>query len=182
MILNISPEIKETIDKLHQKAINGVHDSIPFILLHIGGNYIIAAKYTAEDNHPYEIMQLSIGYETISQNIFRHNPPTSSEVEEAIMVTEDQIMNASREHIFNKCQIITSDTIVKEIASNRDKYEKDKIVNLHEVEAVFSRFAAIVCGRPASLDDLPLNNKFTASLLILRELMHHLNFNEIAIY
>jgi len=49
------------------------------------------------------------------------------------------------------------------------------------MEQLFSRLAAIVSGRPASTDVLPTDNKFAATLLVLREVMHHLGFMDVTI-
>lgn len=48
-----------------------------------------------------------------------------------------------------------------------------------EMEQTFNWLAAIVQGRPVSLDSIPTTAEFCASLLILREFMHHLNFTSI---
>jgi len=40
--------------------------------------------------------------------------------------------------------------------------------------------AAIITGFPASQDVLPASTTFAATLLILREVMHHFGFTEIS--
>jgi hypothetical protein len=49
------------------------------------------------------------------------------------------------------------------------------------MEQVFGRLAAIISGRPANQDILPITNTFVATLLILREVMHHLGFMNITV-
>jgi hypothetical protein len=46
---------------------------------------------------------------------------------------------------------------------------------------MFDRMAAISMGRPAGQDTLPAGAAFRATLLILREFMHHLQFQSITL-
>ena len=49
------------------------------------------------------------------------------------------------------------------------------------VEQVFNRLAAVAEGRPASVEGLPESTAFIAALLVIRELMHHLDVPVIAL-
>ena len=49
------------------------------------------------------------------------------------------------------------------------------------VEHVFSRQSAVAMGRPASFEGLPEGLDFVASLLLTRELMHHLDIESITL-
>jgi len=49
------------------------------------------------------------------------------------------------------------------------------------MERVFSRLAAVVQGKPAAHEGIPDDNAFAATLLILREFMHHLGFSSIGL-
>lgn len=73
----------------------------------------------------------------------------------------------------------TSDPKIREIAGYVNI--KENVLSLSEMESVFSRFAAIVMGMPSSMDVLPQTKEFAATLLILREIMHHLGFENIVI-
>ena len=43
------------------------------------------------------------------------------------------------------------------------------------VEHVFARLSAVALGRPAASEGLPESTDFIAALLLVRELMHHLD-------
>lgn len=45
----------------------------------------------------------------------------------------------------------------------------------------FQRLSAVSLGRPISLEGLPASADFAATLLILREFMHHLGFASITL-
>ena len=47
------------------------------------------------------------------------------------------------------------------------------------VEGTFERLAQAASGRPLSSCGIPADPEFAARLLILREFMHHLQFDEI---
>lgn len=49
------------------------------------------------------------------------------------------------------------------------------------MERLFDQLAARVQGRPASQTDIPDDPAFYASLLILREFLHHLQFPAITV-
>jgi NADP-dependent 3-hydroxy acid dehydrogenase YdfG len=47
------------------------------------------------------------------------------------------------------------------------------------MERVFDRLAAVVTGSSAARQGIPAGREFAATLLILREFMHHLRFTSI---
>jgi hypothetical protein len=47
------------------------------------------------------------------------------------------------------------------------------LLKTEAVEELFNRWTALVQGRPASQDPLPTNGHFSATLLVLRECLHH---------
>ena len=54
-------------------------------------------------------------------------------------------------------------------------------LSLDAVERTFDRLALVINGRPAHFEGIPGGNDFAATLLILREFMHHLQFDEIVV-
>jgi hypothetical protein len=78
-------------------------------------------------------------------------------------------------------KLFTCDAEIYEIASYAEGIVTAQKMTFtrSKMEDVFSRLAAIITGRPASMDTLPSDLPFAATLLILREFMHHLGFVEI---
>ena len=77
--------------------------------------------------------------------------------------------------------LITLNKEIRRIAQQTETTLEDGMHILHigNMESVFNRLAAIITGRPASMDTLPKDSAFAASLLIVREFMHHLGFTSI---
>jgi hypothetical protein len=57
----------------------------------------------------------------------------------------------------------------------------ESAVALADVEQLFQQLAAVAEGRPVASSGLPAGRTFAATLLILREFMHHLGFDSIVI-
>ncbi len=127
---------------------------------------------------------LNIGWKQLADQFYSAFPPTYNEVDRAINFTEEVL--AEVEDAFKEELILRSnDPQVKAIADlafNTSKTETgETLVPQIELENVFDRFAAIVKGLPASQDIIPDDLGFAAYLLIIREIMHHLDFKNIAV-
>jgi len=100
-------------------------------------------------------------------------------MENAIMLVEDELFHI-RHAMVKGSTLSTTDASVRLIAPIAGVPDQSYLTLTRElVEQTFNRLAAIVQGRPASLDSLPTNAEFCATLLILREFMHHLDFASI---
>lgn len=112
---------------------------------------------------------------------FKHDPPTEAEMENAIMLVEDELFRI-RHSIMNGSALSTTDVSVRDIARMAGVPEQPNLTLTRElVEETFNRLSAIVQGRPMTQDSIPTNAQFSATLLILREFMHHLNFVSIEV-
>lgn len=125
---------------------------------------------------------LKLGYKQLSGSYFSNFPPTYDEVDRAINFTEETLTPI--QHLFADQLILESnDPYIKaiaELAFNTISSPEGEIrVPRIEIENVFDRFAAIVKGLPASQDVIPQDIEFAAYLLILREILHHLRFEEV---
>jgi exopolyphosphatase/pppGpp-phosphohydrolase len=156
-------------------------ENVPVTILHIDDQYSFMAQGTGADK-PDNLWVFGIGAGKTATSYFYHNPPTPGEVENAIMVVEDEVMPLHKLLIPNS-QLYSLDETVREIALLAAFKDSDQgmILTRTDMELVFNRLAAIITGRPASSDVLPADNSFASTLLILREVMHHLGFMEITI-
>ena len=74
------------------------------------------------------------------------------------------------------------DAAIREIALIAGVAEAAEMALSREaVEQTFDRFSGVVLGRPAATEGLPAGGAFAATLLILREPMHHLQFSSITV-
>ena len=149
------------------------------VLLHIGPEQTDITVRTAgrEDLH----LPLTLGSQLTSLAYFRHTPPTPAELENAIMVVEDELMRV-RHDIPSGARVSSSDNDIRAIARLAGVAENEQMpLSVEAVERTFDRLALVINGRPASFEGIPEGNDFAATLLILREFMHHLQFEEIVV-
>lgn len=145
-------------------------------ILHVGDDYSFIAQGT-DDLKPDNLWVFDIGTEKTAREFFKHNPPTPVEVENAIQVVEDEVMPLHKLLVLGS-DLYTTDAGIREIAQLTVYREGEQGILLAraDMENVFNRLAAIISCRPASQDILSVTNSYAATLLILREVMHHLGF------
>jgi hypothetical protein len=111
---------------------------------------------------------LAIGFRRLAREHFKHQPPSALEIEGAISAIEDEIARARPPR---HTRPVTHDAVVREIALEAGVSPGPAMVLTREaVEQAFER----------SLRRVPDNERM-AALLILRELVHHLDIESIEI-
>lgn len=148
-------------------------------VLHIGEEETAVA--TGVGAEPDAVLVLAIGSRKTAADFFRHTPPTPGELETAIMVVEDEVTRA-RSMAAGHPTLLTTDTALRELAQIAGIPDgPELILSLEAVEGLFDLLAALSQGRPASSAGIPADPAFAATLLILREFMHHLKFTAITV-
>ena len=147
----------------------------PVAVLSIGPTETVVATGRSED--PDAVLVLRIGAETIARGHFGHTPPTALELENAILTVEDEIARA----LFPPDTVLLSmDAPLRELALLSGIRQADAMaMSRAAVEGTFERLAQAASGRPLASCGIPADPEFAARLLILREFMHHLQFDEI---
>lgn len=149
----------------------------PVVLLHIGDDRTGVASGTGPA--PEQVLMLEIGTSRTAVDFFKHNPPTPLEIENAIMVVEDEVTR-TRGLTVGSATLYSTDELLVRIADMAGCVDELPIsLAIEQVETLFDQFAARSEGRPSTQVVLPDDSKFSATLLILREFMHHLEFDEI---
>ena len=111
---------------------------------------------------------LAIGFRRLAREHFKHQPPSALEIEGAIAAIEDEIARAKPPR---GVRPLTHDAVVREIALDAGVSPGPAMVLAREaIEQAFER----------SLRRPPGNERM-AALLILRELVHHLDIASIDI-
>ncbi len=179
----IIPEaIRQQALDTYKSVIQNTSHELPVTVLHIDGNYcfIIQGNDSAKLNN---LWVFDIGLEITADDYFYHNPPTFNEMENAIMMVEDEVMPLHK-LLAPHSGLYTTDAGIREIAQLTVFTENKQgiTLTLSNMESVFNRLAAIITGLPASQDCLPTTKSFAVTLLILREVMHHLGFMDINIF
>lgn len=158
---------------------SGLAQGAPITLLHIGAAKTLVATGTHAE--PAAILFLDVGSSATATDFFKHEPPTPGEMENAIMAVEDAVIG-SRPMIPAVSALVTTDPAIREIALIAGAQDQPEVIlGIDATERTFERLAAITLGRPASQDAIPTTPAFAATLLILREFMHHLKFASITV-
>lgn len=119
---------------------------------------------------------LPVGPRGLAEAALRHDPPTPVELERAIDLVEDA-MTGVRVASVDRGDLSTADSLLQALPGlglPGPGLERDA------VEVLFQRLASRAHGMPVAVDELPHGRDIAAALLILRECMHHLDFDRIA--
>jgi exopolyphosphatase/pppGpp-phosphohydrolase len=163
----------------YKSARLGVSMGMPISLLQIGDEQTTIAFGTVAE--PEAVIELSMGSNRTAVDYFKHIPPTLGEMETAIMVVEDEVTRAGK-LLTGHSMLFTKDASIREIALIAGVSDQSEMVlSLEAVERTFDLLASLVLERPASSAGIPTHPAFAATLLILREFMHHLKFESICI-
>ena len=126
-------------------------------------------------------LSLLLGTQRTAAAFFRNAPPTAAELENAIMAVEDEVTRA-RTLVAGQTDLWTTDDAIRQIALLYGAPDESEMeLPIAAVERMFDLLAAMVQGRPASSAGIPTDTGFAATLLILREFMHHLQFAAIRV-
>jgi exopolyphosphatase/pppGpp-phosphohydrolase len=149
------------------------------VVLHIGDQHSGIAVGLGPA--PDLVKLFPLGTERTAQAQFKSVPPTPLAVEHAIQVVEDVVMPL-RAVIPREARLFNTDATVRAIALLAGVAPAEPMqLSLEAMERVFNRLSAVVQGAPAAHQGLPQSPSFAATLLILREFMHHLQFAHIVV-
>ncbi|ACZ77362.1 hypothetical protein LHK94_01665 [Dickeya zeae] len=118
---------------------------------------------------------LPLGYQAIAHRFFRHTIPSAYEVEMAIATIEDVLQATSALRQVAQ-QASCADPYLKEIARITGSHD---MLTQPQIEDVFNRVADVISGSPKRDGEFPDETGFISYLVIMRELSHHLNIQQI---
>jgi exopolyphosphatase/pppGpp-phosphohydrolase len=153
----------------------------PLIRLQIG-----AMETVLSISVPLEVdsaLVMPIGTVTTGRRYFRHDQPAALEIEHAIEAVEDALAGI-RPALPADATLQSADPLIGRIARLAGADEcpgRELVLGRDLVERSFDRLVAVSAGRPSTQDAIPTDPEFAAALLILRECMHHLQFESIAV-
>jgi exopolyphosphatase/pppGpp-phosphohydrolase len=171
---------QETKNPMQYGAIRlGMPDGTPITVLHIGDQQTLVATGTAAE--PDAVFKLPVGSGKTAAEYFHHDPPTPKEMENAIVAVEDGVAGA-RTMIPDGTGLFTTDEAIRRIALISGIPDGAELVLTRDaMEQTFGRLAEVILGRPNSREEIPAGVTFAATLLILREFMHHMQFLTITV-
>jgi len=119
---------------------------------------------------------LKTGYRYISDTFFKHDIPTEAETEYAINYIEDQLMS-QKELLNNNETLVCTDSLLSDIFIKNEMQQN--VYSRQQVEDLFNRYAYVIMGASSSRLNTAIVKEDFAFLLVIREIMHHLNFEAI---
>lgn len=134
-------------------------------LFHIGDEYVVVLS--GPGDQPEAVRRLDLGAARIARDCFHHDPPTSREIERAIDLAENEIMRLGRPADATTT-LFSTDRALREWA-----LLSGPTMAIDTVEQWFQRLASASFGNPGALQGLPPGRRAAATLLVLREFMHH---------
>lgn len=154
--------------------------------LHMGAEHTVVAT-GLDPQLPSVVLTLALGSQKTARDFFRGVLPTPFELETAIARVEDEVYAAHVRHrpwvpqgaVVTPC---SADPALHEIATLAGIAPGPRrMLTLDALEHVFNRLVSVSQGRPASQEGLPARAAFAATLLVLRELMHHMPFGSLTL-
>ena len=140
-------------------------------LLHIGDEHLVVL--TGHGGRPQTAQQLDLVATRIARDHFRHDPPTSQEIERAIDFAEDEIMRLGKAAVDTTTLLSTSPALQAWASVS------GPTMTIETIEHWFQRLASASLGQPVAMQGLPSGREAAATLLVLRELMHHRGYTSI---
>lgn len=175
----VAPPLESELRRRYSAVRYDVPKGAPVTLLHIGTEQTVLV--TGSNLEPEALLTLGIGSRRTANEYFKHVPPTPAEMENAIAAVENEVVRA-RAGLVDGSALVTTDATIREIALLSGVAAGAELgLGLEAMERTFERLAAVTLGRPASREGLPTGAAFAATLLILREVMHHLRFSSITV-
>jgi hypothetical protein len=122
--------------------------------------------------------RMAIGHETMETLFFKNGRLDAAHLERAIEWTEDRIQ-AARIPVPEGAQLFTHDADVQALAQASGVTASSPLLHVDAVEQTFSRLVMQSMGQAAPQNALPPTTRFFATVVFVRELMHHLHFTQI---
>lgn len=155
----------------------------PITLLHMGTEHTLIAM-VGEGAAQGPLFTLALGTHRTAREFFRRDLPTPLELENAIASVEDEVYLAHRQYaqpgnVPGTAWWSTDARLVALAELAGVPRAPAMLLTLEAMERLFQRLAAVSEGRPAASEGLPESVEFATTLLLLRELMHHMPFGEL---
>jgi len=150
------------------------------VVLHLGDEESMLAFGKAAQ--PDQVSALPLGPQALGDRYFPAGRLNALAIEEAIAEVEDIVMPwhgklPSAASLFMDAAEVAGLARWAGMPDNAGPWR----LTTEAVEQLFNRWAALAQGRPASQDPLPTTARFSATLLVLREWLHHLGFDGITV-
>lgn len=168
--MNVPSAVQEAFERARDDV------DVPLVWLHLGADTLWLVQDS--DDIGASSMALDLGTDSLARLFFRSDLPTPLELERAIDHVEDELTRAVA-WTAGRAVLGTDHPMARVMASGHGL--ANNVLTRDGVEAAFQCLASGALGDPSALKGLPRGREAAATLLILRELMHHLSFHLVAV-
>lgn len=162
-------DFRDEVLQRHATARALVHGNAPIAVLHIGAAH--SAVAAGQVNDEVRVMRFALGYAGVPATLFHGDIPTPLELENAIAAVEDEVMPVTRQ-LAGVTELVTTDPRLLALATVANKDPKGAL-SIDAVEWLFDELSRVALGGPASRLPFASGKESAATLVILREFMHH---------
>lgn len=124
--------------------------------------------------------RIEAGHQAMTELHFKRQPLDAGALERAIEWTEDRIQQA-RLQIAPGTRLSTREADVRTLAQAANLQGPAPALHVGAVEQLFSRLVLQAFGQSPHQQDLPDSTQVFATVVLLREMLHHLRFEQIQI-
>lgn len=136
-------------------------------LLHIGARESVVRVGGASG----PVVHMALGYAGVPATLFRGDIPTALELEDAVAAVEDEVMPVVRQ-LADVTELITTDPGLCALTAAA-RVDAEGVLPVERIEWLFDELSRAALGGPVSGLPFTPSKRWAATLLILRELMHH---------
>lgn len=180
------PLTTEALQHLRNQLGAAVHPAQAIALLEVGASGCALLISEGMHGHPTPVVHhMPLGLGLLTQRTFKKAMPTEAQLEAGIMVVEDAVMPLQR--LIPPSAVLASGNplllgIARLAVGQRAPEAMPTLVSRDAIEALFSRLVAQASRGWGRADpELPSAPNGAAALLILREALHHWQFNQLCL-
>ena len=176
--MNTAPS-QDSVQLAYAGARSAVPAGAPCVVLQLGA--LVSAWAWGTGVVPEQTHALPLGIETLAQRYFLDARPSEAAVELGIEVVEEIVMPWHK-RLPPQSVLVSSDPYVNHLAGVAGMpAQASWVLSTATVEALFNQWADEVLGGGARPPTMPTNGSFAATLLVVREVLHHLAFSGVLV-
>lgn len=174
-----NPDIDPFVAEAYASARSAVErgSSVTLLLLDRGEVSLVSGSGDALDS----VAVLDIAPDKIANDFLSHDPPIPREMEAAIAAVEDELARA-RSSVPADSVLVAAGTPIGELLDGMPPLPGSAApIDIAAVEAWYQRLAAISLGAARSRGEAVPAPAGIATVIVLRECMHHLGFSNVTL-
>lgn len=151
-------------------------DHRDFCFIHLGSTHCYFLRF--RNGEMVSFRETDFGVNSLIHDHIRHETPSEAEIEYTITEIEEKLMADPALRNPGEC-LISSDLLIAEALQKNSS--QSETFTTQQVEEVFTEYALLSMGRSPVLSRVEMDQHKYIGILILREIMHHLYYDEVIV-